>query len=69
MPKDYKKSEITNNDVKSVEAPKPKEVMVTFDRWFVATNKPAHWKAGMQSYASTAGKKTVAVWNKIFQNY
>lgn len=50
---------------------KPK-VVLTFDRWFASTGKPAHHKAGMRAYINdkqAKGKKTVAEWERLFAGY
>lgn len=53
-------------DAPAAAAPQP---IVTFDRWFAMTKRPAHHKAGMKAFASTAGRRTLAQWNTIFQAY
>lgn len=45
------------------------EMSISFDRWFTTTGKPDHWKSGMKRYAQTSGKKTLAAWTKLFENY
>lgn len=44
-------------------------VSVTFDRWFSQSGRPAHHKGGLQAFANTSGKRTVATWDAIFKNY
>jgi len=66
------------------EAPKPVENVVkkpivkpaaqpvlqlTFNRWFALQGRPPHHKAGMAAYASVAGKKPQAAWDRIFAAY
>lgn len=51
--------------------PKPEPVF-SFDRYFATLGKPAHWKAGMRAYITKKdlrSKKTVAEWDRLFQNY
>ena len=49
--------------------PTPPVPVVSFDRWFATTGRPQHHKAGMQRFAATKGKKTVAAWNAVFARY
>jgi hypothetical protein len=46
-------------------------VLITFDRWFLATGKPAHHKAGMKAFlkGGSQGKKTLAAWNELMSRY
>lgn len=82
MGKDYKKNDSMNEDapftkseneiVSSDKVPAIKEelaMLVSFDRWFSTTGKPDHWKAGMHRFALTSGKKSLAAWAKLFENY
>ena len=45
------------------------ELVISFDRWFSTTGKLGHWKTGMKAYANTSGKKNLAAWAKLFENY
>lgn len=48
---------------------KPVAPLIPFSRWFNARGYKPHWKAGMEAYADTSGKKTVEAWDTIFKNY
>ena len=52
-----------------IEEAKPPAALMSFDRWFITTNKPPHHKAGLKAFTKTDGKKTKAAWDKIFANY
>lgn len=52
-----------------VMAKKDAPVLLTFDRWFALQGRPAHHKGGMKAFATTAGKKTVEAWDRIFRKY
>ena len=52
-----------------VQAPTAAALVISFDRWFATTGKPEHWKAGMKAHAQTSGKKTLAAWAQMFENY
>jgi hypothetical protein len=68
-----KVAEAQDAPVEAPKAAKSKPVPVlSFDRWFAQTGRPAHHKAGMHAYLSKGVlrmKRTVAAWNALFQNY
>lgn len=50
----------------------PAQPILTFDRYFAATGKPAHHKAGMAKYMQGKGgpaRKTKADWDAFFAQY
>lgn len=49
-----------------VAAPEP---LVSFEAWFMSTQRPTHHKAGMRAYTKTSNKRTVSNWNTLFANY
>jgi hypothetical protein len=53
---------------KPVSKKKP-ELKVAFSRWFMSKKFKAHWAVGMQAYADTSVRRTMAEWDKLFQNY
>lgn len=54
---------------KPMKTTKPAEPMLTFDRWFATTGRPAHHKAGMRAYVNVKGKRTKAFWDGLFKSY
>lgn len=50
---------------------KPKNNLLTFDRYFLTLSRPLHHKAGMVVFAKnrTKQKRSVAQWDKIFKDY
>lgn len=69
-----RKKVIVGSEVKIVEEPagvSPTPVVMTFDRWFAQTGKPAHHIAGMRAFGGQKikGKRTVAQWDALFQSY
>ena len=73
--KSTKEQEVVPKDapVEAPARPKARPVPVlSFDRWFASTGKPAHHKAGMHAGLSRGVlrmKRTVAAWNALFENY
>jgi hypothetical protein len=51
-----------------VEKKKP-EPLVAFSVWFRAKRFKPHWAAGMQAYADTTKRRTVADWDRLFKGY
>lgn len=43
--------------------------LISFDRWFLTTGRPAHHKAGMRAYSNTKGRRNKAAWDQLFKNY
>lgn len=60
---------VSKDEKQEVPAASPPQPLISFDRWFATTKRPAHHKAGMKAFASTAGRRTLAQWNTIFQAY
>jgi hypothetical protein len=54
-------------------APAPVVPLLSFDRYFSTTGKPAHHKAGMRAFLTSSGttdqRRTKDDWEKIFANY
>ena len=50
-------------------APKPKVLLLTFDRWFATTGRPMHHKAGMKAYVNVTGKRPKEFWDQLFAQY
>ena len=48
---------------------KPVLPLVPFSRWFKARGYKPHWRAGMEAFVDTSGKKTMEAWDTIFKNY
>lgn len=72
MAKDLRKAEAPDMEeavAATVGTPAVPGQVVSFDRWFSTTGKPDHWKAGMHRFALTSGKKSLAAWAKLFENY
>ncbi len=52
-----------------VEEKRP-EVLLTFDRWFALSGKPAHHKAGMIAFGKkVSGKRPMSAWDAMFKDY
>jgi len=47
------------------------EPMLSFDRWFATTGKPAHHKLGMLAFIKgrSTGKRTKSSWDEMFKGY
>jgi hypothetical protein len=46
------------------------DYLITFDRYFIMLNKPAHHKRGMKAYLkSIKGKRTKEEWDNLFKGY
>jgi len=76
-PKDEPKVEaapvVTAAAPKEKPAPEKPELMMSFDRYFAHTGKPAHHKLGMRAFldkrGGARGKRTVSAWKALFANY
>lgn len=62
----------------SVDTPKKKKLkaplqsMLSFNRWFAQTGKPAHHRAGMLACITkklSQSKRTLESWNRLFASY
>lgn len=60
---------VRQDEKQEAPAAAPPQPLISFDRWFATTKRPAHHKAGMKAFASTAGRRTMAQWTTIFQAY
>jgi len=45
--------------------------MLSFDRWFALTGRPAHHRLGLLAFigARARGKKPKSAWDELFKNY
>ena len=65
------KSEYTVRQVPAAIVPPQPVIIMTFDRWFQSTGRPAHHKVGMEAFirGKASGKRSATAWAGLFENY